>query len=48
MYNLQRFQGKEHVETHVWNCPYAICKAKKKQLEALKWLPNTYFKITKN
>lgn len=52
MYNLERHEPSgakyRHVETHCWNLPYPIVKARKNALESIKWPPRTYFKITKN
>lgn len=51
MYNLEEYQkinGKYvNVRTHIYNCPYPICKGKKNQLESTKNY-YSYFKIIKN
>ncbi len=34
-----------HMQSHVTNQPWSICKGEKKKLEAIKWPPFTYFRI---
>jgi hypothetical protein len=52
MYNLTEHRltnGKyEVVKTWLFNLPYPICKAKKRELEGVPQMAKTFFKITKN
>jgi len=50
MFNLEQHnsQQKSFNQTILWNKPYGVCKVKKKEVEKIRQLPGTYFKIVKN
>lgn len=49
LHRLEHWQQKRHVATLIWAAPYPVCKAKKRFLEANRFLnKGEYLKITKH